>query len=84
MEFMTEAQLDALFKSIHDQVFTDHMYIEGDDEYVYTEDAYVFPFSNLSDSQMEWIFYEDYEPRTHKPIGYLFRGQWFPTADEES
>jgi len=49
---ITEEQYQEIVHRIYNEVFTgtDVAEEEGD---------YVFPFSNLSDSQMEWFFYED-------------------------
>jgi hypothetical protein len=81
---MTDEQYQEIVRSIYHQVFTDRTYVE-DDEYTYDyeEGDYVFPFSNLSDSQMEWFFYEDYEPITTSKMGYLYRGEWFPGEEDD-
>jgi len=80
---MTEEQYQEIVRSIYNQVFTDRTYVEDDYTYDYEEGDYVFPFSNLSDSQMEWFFYEDYEPITTSKMGYLYRGEWFPGEDDD-
>ena len=81
---ISDEQYQEIAERIYNQVFTDRTYVAGDDEYTYDyeEGDYVFPFSNLSDSQMEWFFYEDYEPITPK-MGYLYRGEWFPGEDDD-